>query len=93
MPVLRRCLRPASQSSQDMTSFIGMEGTPDKESRGFRFDELSDIWFIFVCWQFSNPQHFIPVDFDFLLQAGVDKFAPKEKLLEVVGGAGMLGQP
>ena len=98
IPVLRRCLRPAIQSSHDITSFIGIVGTPESESFGVALDELPDVGFIFVRRQFSNAQRFVPINFNLTPEACVDKLIaalrePKENLLEVIWSGGMLVRP
>src|SRR3954464_7415206 len=65
MPVLRRCARPAFQSSQEIGSCIGIVGTPVRESFGLGVDDFADVGFIFIGWQFSNAEDFLPIDFEF----------------------------
>src|SRR5215216_3706063 len=67
-PVSRRARRPLSQSSQLMTSFIGITGTPDLESFGLFIDQFFHLRPVFVSSRFGQPAHFLPVCLNLALQ-------------------------
>src|SRR5436190_2662195 len=64
-PVSRRARRPLSQSSQLITSFIGIVGTPDIESFGFFMNQLSRVLPVIVFFGIRQPSHLDPIHLQF----------------------------